>query len=247
MSYEKHEFIYNGMNSRDYGLTISGEDTWSRPQPDISRIQVPGRNGDLIQLGHRFQNLDITYHCGIVSDLRRNFDAFNAALLSSPGYHRLEDSYHPEYYRMAVFESALNPDVKQRGIAGEVDIAFNCKPQLFLKSGEVEQRVGNNGMIYNPTPYAASPVIRFSFMNSGSGGSITINGRTISATDLDETGDFIIDCERQDIYLAETKANYNNSFTLSDGEFFELHPGRNTVYFTGINSSVFITPCWWTV
>ena len=77
--------------------------------------------------------------------------------------------------------------------------------------------------------------------------SITINGRTISATDLDETGDFIIDCERQDIYLAETKANYNNSFTLSDGEFFELHPGRNTVYFTGINSSVFITPCWWTV
>ena len=101
----RHEFIYNGMNSRDYGLKISGEDTWTRPQPDVKRISVPGRNGDLIQLGNRYQNLDITYHCGIVKDLRTNFDAFNARLLSEPGYHRLEDSYHPEYYRLAVFES----------------------------------------------------------------------------------------------------------------------------------------------
>ena len=90
----RHEFIYNGMNSRDYGLRISGEDTWTRPQPDVTRISVPGRNGDLIQLGNRYQNLDITYHCGIVKNLRTNFDAFNAKLLSEPGYHRLEDSYH---------------------------------------------------------------------------------------------------------------------------------------------------------
>ena len=46
----RHEFIYNGMNSRDYGLRVSGEDTWTRPQPDITRIPIPGRNGDLIQL-----------------------------------------------------------------------------------------------------------------------------------------------------------------------------------------------------
>ena len=193
----KHEFIFNGMNSQDFGLTVSGEDTWSRPQPDIKRIQVPGRNGDLIQMGNRFKNLDITYHCGIVKDLRMNFDAFNALLLSDPGYHRLEDSYHPEYYRMAVFEAALDPDVKKRGIAGEVDIKFNCKPQLFLKSGEVEQRILNNGMIYNPTKYTAAPRIRFGFMNSAEGGSITINGRAISSANPGDLGDFIIDCERQ--------------------------------------------------
>ena len=157
----RHEFIYNGMNSRDYGLKISGEDTWTRPQPDVKRISVPGRNGDLIQLGNRYQNLDITYHCGIVKDLRTNFDAFNARLLSEPGYHRLEDSYHPEYYRLAVFESALDPDVKQRAFVGEVDIKFNCKPQLFLKSGEIEQTITNGGIIYNPTPYTASPTFRF--------------------------------------------------------------------------------------
>ena len=244
----RHEFIYNGMISRDYGLTVSGEDTWTRPQPDVTRISVPGRNGDLIQLGNRYQNLNITYHCGIVKNLRTNFDAFNAALLADPGYHRLEDSYHPEYYRMAVFESALDPDVKGRGIVGEVDITFNCKPQLFLKSGELEVTMGDGGIIYNPTPYTASPLIRFNFQNSAQGGSITINGRTISIQNPGTVEDFIIDCARQDIYMLDTKENRNNDFILSDGEFFELYPGRNTINFVGMfRDQVYITPNWWMV
>ena len=244
----RHEFIYNGMNSRDYGLTVSGEGIWTRPQPDITRIAVPGRNGDLIQLGNRYQNLDITYHCGIVKNLRTNFDAFNAALLASPGYHRLEDSYHPEYYRMAVFESALDPDVKQRGIVGEVDIEFNCKPQLFLKTGEIKQTMTVDSVIYNPTPYTASPSIRFSFSSGGEGGSITINGRTISVQAPHTVDDIVIDCAKQDIYLLDTRQNLNNLFVLSDGEFFELYPGRNSVYFTGMSANViYVTPNWWTV
>ena len=243
-----HNFIYNSMGARDFGLTVSGEDTWKRPQPDVKRIEVPGRNGDLIQLGNRYQNLDITYHCGIVKDLKVNFDAFNAALLANPGYHRLEDSYHPEYYRMAVFESALEPDVKKRGIVGEVDIKFNCKPQLFLKTGEVELKVDNGGIIYNPTPYTAYPIIRFSFNNSWEGGSITINGRTISVQDPGTVNDFIIDCERQDIYLKDTRENKNGLFVLSDGEFFEIKPGRNRIYCSGLTyDAVYVTPNWWTV
>ena len=244
----RHEFIYNGMISRDYGLTVSGEDTWTRPQPDVTRIQVPGRNGDLIQLGNRYQNLDITYHCGIVKDLKMNFDAFNAALLSSPGYHRLEDSYHPEYFRQAVFESALDPDVKKKGIVGEVDIKFNCKPQLFLKSGLVEQNIPDEGVIYNPTPYTALPIIRFRIQNSQNGGSITINGRTVSIQeDTNSSGAYVIDCERQDIYVYATRVNKNNKFTLNDGEFFELKPGRNTIHCTGISGGLYITPNWWTL
>ena len=239
----RHEFIYNGMNSCDYGLIVSGEDTWNRPQPDIRRIEVPGRNGDLIQLGNRYKNLDITYHCGIIHDLKTNFDAFNAVLLSSPGYHRLEDSYHPEYFRMAVFESALDPDVKKRGVHGEVDIKFNCKPQLFLKSGLVEQRIENNGIIYNPTPYNASPILRFGFQRSWEGGSITINTPRASSGFTHD----VIDCERQDIYAKDTRVNKNNLFTLSDGEFFELKPGRNTIYFTGVTSAVYVIPNWWTL
>lgn len=243
-----HSFKYNGMNSNDYGLRISGEDTWTRPQPDVQRIQIPGRNGDLVQLRNRYENLDITYHCGIIKDLQNNFDAFNAALLANPGYHRLEDSYHLDYYRMAVFESALKPDVKERGVFGEVDITFNCKPQLFLKSGEVEITLTAGQTIYNPTQYTAFPTLRFSFGNSGIGGSITINGRTISVQVPDTTEDLIIDCERQDIYRLRGRLNKNNIFVLSDGEFFELLPGRNVIQATGLYmDQIHIKPNWWSL
>ena len=32
----RHEFIYNGMNSRDFGLRISGEDTWTETATSYS-------------------------------------------------------------------------------------------------------------------------------------------------------------------------------------------------------------------
>ena len=149
---------------------------------------------------------------------------------------------------MALFESALDPDVKQRALVGEVDIKFNCKPQLFLKSGEIEQAVANGGVIYNPTPYTASPILRFKFPDSEKGGSITINGVTISIQRPGYGEDFIIDSERQDIYLRNGRVNMNNEFTLSGGEFFELNPGRNIVECTGLyQNRVWITPNWWTV
>ena len=143
---------------------------------------------------------------------------------------------------------SLDPDVKKRALVGEVDIKFNCKPQLFLKSGEIEQTVMDGGYIYNPTPYTAAPTLRFKFPDSEEGGSITINGVTISIQKPGSGEDFIIDCERQDIYLRGGRINKNNDFVLSNGEFFELKPGRNLVQCTGLYlNRVWITPNWWMV
>ena len=244
----RHEFIYNGMNSFDYGLHTSGEDTWKRPQPDITRIQVPGRNGDLIQLGNRFQNVDVKYKCGIIKDLAVNFDAFNARLLTDPGYHRLEDSYHPEVYRLAVFESALDPDVNGRALNGEVEITFNCKPQMYLKTGEQEIYCPNGMVLYNPTDYPAFPLIRVRPTSSSGSGHITINGVTISWSNVGtaQMTDTIIDCERQDIYALSSKANRNNYYVLEDGDFFSIPPGRTVIEASG-TTGPYITPRWWTV
>ncbi len=241
-------FTYNALDSRSYAISVSGEGIHHRPQPDIKRIQVPGRNGDLIQFGNRYENVDITYHCGIVKNIRSNFSAFNAALLRYPGYHRLEDSYNPEYYRMAVFESSLDPNINMKTLVGEFDVRFNCKPQLFLKSGETEQSISSGSTITNPTAYTSKPVLRFRFSNSSSGGSITINGRTISSQNPGTANYIIIDCESEDIYIQTSRENMNNKFTLSTGDFFELHPGSNTISFSGLYQNIaYITPKWWTV
>lgn len=245
----RHEFVYNGMKSTDYGLVVSGEDTWKRPQPDIRRISVPGRNGDLIQLGNRYLNVDITYRCGIARDLKRSFDAFNAALLSDIGYHRLEDTYHPDCYRMGVFESALDPDVKERAVHGEVDITFNCKPQLFLKSGEAELDFNAVDKIYNPTPYTAYPLVRFSADGAAETGSVSINGRTIVFHNVGEgyTGDTVVDCETQDIYGKAEHDNRNGLFVVRSNGMFELSPGWNNIVYSGLNGKLHITPRWWMI
>ena len=70
-------------------------------------------------------------------------------------------------------------------------------------------------------------VVELSLASSFDDSSITINGVTISIQRPGYGEDFIIDCERQDIYLRNGRVNMNNEFVLSGGEFFELHPGRN--------------------
>ena len=106
-----HTFIYNGKKSQDFNMVLSGEDTWRKSMPDIERMQIPGRNGDLLLSNHRYSNVDITYHVGFRRDFDRNYTAFMNFLLKEPGYHRLEDSYHPEHYRVAVMDAEVSPKV----------------------------------------------------------------------------------------------------------------------------------------
>ena len=117
-----------------------------------------------------------------------------------------------------------------------------------MKSGEVAIPVTNNGIIYNPTPFSSLPKLIFNFQASHHGGSITINGVTISVQDPDTVDEIVIDCEKQDIYKRNNRLNMNNLFVLSSGEFFELKPGRNLIEFTGLYLGILdIIPNWWIV
>ena len=135
----KHIFYYNGKSTADFGIYISGEDTWKKPAPDLERTEIPGRNGDLVSTNRRYKNIDIEYHAGIIRDFDTNYSGFTNFLLSSPGYHRLEDSYHPEVYRMGVMESSFEPEMAVANKAGKFNVRFSCKPQMFLKAGEQER------------------------------------------------------------------------------------------------------------
>ncbi len=60
-----HKFIYNNRSSSDFGLTVSGEDTFKKPAPVMEHIEIPGRNGDLVISNHRYKNVEVVYHIGI--------------------------------------------------------------------------------------------------------------------------------------------------------------------------------------
>ena len=60
----RHILTYNGKSTLDFGVHISGEDTWKTAAPDLERTSIPGRSGDLVSFNKRYKNVEIRYHIG---------------------------------------------------------------------------------------------------------------------------------------------------------------------------------------
>lgn len=233
----KNYISFAGKDSTEFNIGISGSGTFDAPERDVEQISIPGRSGDLLIDNKRFKNITITYPAFISKNFKQNFDAFKAFMLTNIGYQRLEDTYHPNTYRMAEFRGPINPDVKVLNIAGEFDLSFNCKPQRWLKVGEEPIELTESATVNNPTLYEAKPLIR-----AYGTGYITIGGETLTVTSADEYTD--LDCEAMEAYKESTDCNSN--ITLSGNEFPVLSSGDNEIIISGF-SQVVITPRWWTI
>lgn len=233
-----YEYLtFDGTSSRDFEVWISGNGTFDAPERDVESIAIPGRNGDLHIDNERFRNISITYPAFITKDFRHNFDAFKAYMLSKRGYKRLEDSYHPDYYRLASYQNAISPEMAPLNRAGSFDIVFDCDPRRFLKNGE---KTINSPLsaptttLINPTLYEAKPLLEI----SGTG-SVTINGIQLNIT----ASPTVIDCDIEEAYYGTE--NRNNNVVLVNGMFPIFVPGTNTILQTVNNLK--ITPRWWTI
>lgn len=154
--------VFDGEDSRDYGIYITGEAVFNAPTRDAEAIVIPGRNGTFIRDNGRFDNISVTYPAGCYASTEADFaeaiSAFRNMLCSRVGYKRLEDDYNPDEYREAVYKNGLEvtPSLLK---AGEFSITFECKPQRFLKSGETATAVTDGDTLTNPTLFEAKPMI----------------------------------------------------------------------------------------
>ena len=132
-----NSLIFDGINSADYGVILSGGGTYATPERDVTVVSVPGRNGDVILDNGRYNNIQIVYTAGISKGFETKFLPFIGALKAVKGYAKLFDSYHPEEFRLASFRSELVPEVGTIMRSGKFELVFDCMPQRFLKSGEL--------------------------------------------------------------------------------------------------------------
>lgn len=157
-----NHLTFGGINSADYNIYITGEAVYNAPARNVEMIDVPGRNGQLLIDYGTYENITVTYPCGVYGDDQANFrnkiSAFRNAILSKVGYQRLEDTYHPDEYRMGVVIGGMEVD-PAAGRAGEFNLSFNCKPQRYLTSGEQEIEVESGDTITNPTFFEAQPML----------------------------------------------------------------------------------------
>lgn len=173
-------FTFDGVNSLDYNIGITGSAVYNAPTRNVEMISIPGRDGEYALDHGRFNNIEITYPSGMGDNDQTNFaqrvSDLRNQLASRVGYKRLEDEYNPDEYRMAIYKSGLEVSPTQYSRAGQFDIIFDCKPQRFLKSGESAVSKANNSTITNPTLFDAHPLISF---NASGDGTITIGDKPL--------------------------------------------------------------------
>lgn len=233
----RNYFVFDGVSSKDFGVWISGSGTYMTPPRKYDEEPIPGRNGPVLIDHGTFNTVEVTYPAFIHVDFNAKYDALRAYLSSRSGYKRLEDTYHPEEYRLGYFYDGLNPTMTSTLCGGTLDIRFKCKPQRFLKAGELPVMFTASGTIFNPTYFSSKPLIRV----YGTG-TITIAGVAIKVNKADGYTD--IDCERMDCY--KSGVNCNGNVTLTDGKFPELPHGASDIVLSGITRAE-ITPRWFTI
>lgn len=226
--------IYNDKSSLAFGVKISGEGTYKGAERKVETISVAGRNGTLTYDEGTYENVTQNYSCYLIDDFQNNLQAFRDFLCQDGEYHRLEDSYHNDEYRIAKIVGEFDPDVNFNE-NGTFDLEFDCYPQRFLKDGEREIKVGTSLKLKNPTNQIALPKI---LVYEGTG-KIVVNDVEINVT-LNE-GVTVIDSELQDCYL-------NNMIPVNSnveiGDYPQLVKGLNTIT-CDKGMDVRIIPRWW--
>lgn len=132
------EIVFNGISSKEYDIQVEHPPGYQIPERDCDVIHVPGRNGDIVIDKGSYKNVERSYQIAVGSLDKDFIDLVNPIsewLHSGVGYCRLEDSYEPEYYRLAMFNENVEIDnIEFHG--GRTTITFDCKPQRFFKSGD---------------------------------------------------------------------------------------------------------------
>lgn len=144
-------FIFDGENSRDYGIYVQSVKVFGAPTRDVEMVSIPGRDGEFVLDKGRFNNIQVVYTCALGTDTQTDFNTgvsdFRNWLASRKGYKRLEDEINTTEYRMAVFKDGLDVSTLNKE-TGTFEVTFDCKPQRFLKSGEIPRTIG--GSVTNP-------------------------------------------------------------------------------------------------
>lgn len=234
----KHYFIFDGVDSRDFLTDICEQNAYDAPAREYTRIDIPGRNGQLLIDEGRYSNVAMEYSVIMVDHFRQHIDRLRNALLTRVGYKRLEDTYHPDEFYQAVYTGGFEVTTTPHTTVGRFVLSFERKPQRWLKSGENTHACQNSLILVNPELTIAKPLIRVYGQ-----GTLTINGNEITvAYPTGQNPEYIdIDSEIEDVYKGQE--NHNNTVALPDRNFPVLLPGENEITCDGLTCE--ITPRWW--
>ncbi len=233
-----NQVIIDGTPLSNFGAVFTDSMSYSTPSPQFEKVEIDGRNGDLLIDRGRYSNYELKLNGVISNNFQANFLSMRAFLLSKNSYVRIEETEFPNHFRTGRLMGGIAPDTAGEHQIRTFTLSYWCKPQMWLKSGETVISKNSNFTLFNPTPYAAKPLIRvygYGTLMVGSYSIVIASGAT-SYIDIDSE---IMDCY-------EGATNRNNLVTMADG-FPLLVGGSNSITLSGNITTVEVTPRWFTL
>lgn len=236
-------FTFKDHRSLDFGLFIVEKGSFYGAERDISKISVPGRNGDLIIDNGRYHNIVIPYKLTLLNKTAYSFESLarqiKGWLSSETGYFRLWDSYDPDYFRLASYsgETDIEQELKQ---LGSVSVSFDCKPFKYSFAGQTPVIFNEAGTLYNAEQFGSTPYIKV----VGNGDiALTINESSFFLRSVSEYIE--LDFELPNAYKGAI--SQNGLVSGADMSSLRLKKGNNLISWSGAVERVEITPRWCTL
>lgn len=265
-----NKLIFDGVDSSDFGVFISGEGAFDAPARRGEMISIPGRNGSLFMDEGVFENITVEYPAFIGTSYKEIFRTklgdLRSALTSRGNYKRLTDTYHPDEFRLGVYREGLEVDPQYLTRAGGFTLKFDCKPQRYLNSGEDPIVLTSGALITNPTLFYAKPLLKvigngtvriepYEFIVSGNDGEIWIDSEIMESYRLvhtlydltDEELEVIQDENGVDIEVSKeaTPEAMEAFIEFVNYVYPQIKPGDVPVWISSGIEELTIIPRWW--
>lgn len=233
--------IWAGTSNKDVGMIVEHYPSIVFPNRKQEVQKVPGRNGDIVISDGSFENYEQQYSVFMDSKnlggLEQTIPKVADWLLGNEGYHRLEDSYFKDFYRMAYY-SGGSEFISVLNEYGQGTLIFTCAPEKYYKSGENLIEVEKGQVLRNPSTFAALPLI----IVTGSGsGTLYFNDSTLTISSIQTS--VTIDTKLHKAYNGTTSRN-----STITGYYENLKLGKTTeISWSGGVTGLSIIPRWWTI
>ncbi|MBK0348235.1 phage tail family protein [Aerococcaceae bacterium zg-ZJ1578] len=221
-------FKFNGVSSKDMGLRIMNQVVSESTGRDIERVQVPGRDGDLLLSNNRLKSVEKSFPCKLIvkDNLTMAGEKISQWLLVD-GYKDLELSWDANYlYKAAFIETFAIEEILRQ--FGEVKLNFLVYPVKFLKTSLVSKSVRNGEVITNSGNVKAKPIIKL----IGNGECVlTINNRKTKVINVQNN--LVLDMQKNMVYSGAVTAAWDKVVRSPEYMLPYLDVGSNTISWTG--------------
>ena len=231
-------FTFNGKRNTDFGLKVAEGKKITTSSPDVERVTVAGRDGELLISNNRLNSAELSFPVNLVKEkglIATEIDEISE-WLNVAGYKDLTISYDPDFiYRAAYLETfSIEETMRQ---FGKTTINFVCYPVKFYKQGRTTQTLSNGATVNGIGNVNAKPIITL----VGSGDcTLTINGRKTKLRAVQNT--ITLDMQARQVFSGNLPA-WDKVVRAPQYQMPYLDSGRNLISWDG-DFTVKMAPYW---